>query len=199
MDVILYSAVGSNSSERVEWVLNYKAIPYKRIEVGNHELLSTYLEVNSFGYVPSISISGTLISESMAIIECLEELYPEKTLFGQNWMERAAIREVCEYVNSSIHAPQNRTVLKALRPELTEELKRELRSSWITQCLNRLEPKLWHASNFTIGDSFSAADIFIASIYKKSCQHGAVNQENYDKHLIWLREQDEVSASEPKI
>ncbi|WP_284205768.1 glutathione S-transferase N-terminal domain-containing protein, partial [Aliivibrio sifiae] len=33
MDIILYSAIGSNSSERVEWALNYKSLPYKRIEV----------------------------------------------------------------------------------------------------------------------------------------------------------------------
>ncbi|MCE9832734.1 glutathione S-transferase N-terminal domain-containing protein, partial [Vibrio diabolicus] len=32
MEVLLYSAQGSNSSERVEWVLNFKRIPYKRVE-----------------------------------------------------------------------------------------------------------------------------------------------------------------------
>ncbi|EGZ6883329.1 glutathione S-transferase N-terminal domain-containing protein, partial [Vibrio cholerae] len=33
MDLSLYSAKGSNSSERVEWMLNFKGIPYERIEV----------------------------------------------------------------------------------------------------------------------------------------------------------------------
>ncbi|MGF1889680.1 glutathione S-transferase N-terminal domain-containing protein [Photobacterium profundum] len=199
MDIILYSAVGSNSSERVEWALNYKSLPYKRMEVPSNELSTTYLKINPFGYVPTISIDGILISESMAIIECLEELYPKRALFGQTWAERAAIREVCEYVNSSIHAPQNRTVLKAFRPELTENEKREFRGSWIVQCLTKLSPKLWNTSNFAIGSSFSVADIFVASIYKKSCQHGAVRLEDYDKYLNWLSGQEQVSSSEPKI
>lgn len=199
MNIILYSAIGSNSSERVEWALNYKSIIYKRIEVYSHELSTTYLKINPFGYVPAISIDGTLISESMAIIECLEELHPKGALLGQTWIERAAIREICEYVNSSIHAPQNRTVLKSFRPELTENKKRELRGSWIKQCLTKLSPKLWKESNFAIGNSFSAADIFVASIYKKSCQHGAFRQKNYDKYLNWLNGQEQVSASEPKI
>jgi hypothetical protein len=51
MDVILYSAKGSNSSERVEWVLNYKQITYQRIEVGNEALAGSYLNINPFGYV----------------------------------------------------------------------------------------------------------------------------------------------------
>lgn len=199
MEIILYSAIGSNSSERVEWTLNYKSIPYKRVEVSSHELSTTYLKINPFGYVPTISIDGTLISESMAIIECLEELFPQRTLLGKNWGERAAIREICEFVNSSIHAPQNRTVLKTYRPELTEKEKQELRGTWITQCLIKLSPKLWTASNFTVGSSFSVADIFVASIYKKACQHGALRQENYDKYLSWLRGQEHASDSEPKI
>lgn len=38
MDLVLYSAAGSNSSERVEWALNYKGIPYNRVEVTSQEL-----------------------------------------------------------------------------------------------------------------------------------------------------------------
>ncbi|MGF1903462.1 glutathione S-transferase family protein, partial [Aliivibrio sifiae] len=60
-------------------------------------------------------------------------------------------------------------------------------------------PKLWNTSNFAIGSSFSTADIFVASIYKKSCQHGAVRLEDYDKYLNWLSGQEQISASEPKI
>ena len=62
MDVILYSAKGSNSSERVEWVLNYKQITYQRIEVGNEALAGSYLNINPFGYVPALSVDGEIFS-----------------------------------------------------------------------------------------------------------------------------------------
>ncbi|KIE20231.1 hypothetical protein SE23_15030 [Vibrio sinaloensis] len=47
--ITLYSARGSNSSQRVEWALNYKNIDYQRVEVLSEELTSSYLEINPFG------------------------------------------------------------------------------------------------------------------------------------------------------
>lgn len=75
MDIILYSAQGSNSSERVEWTLKYKAIAYARVEVTGEQLTSTYLQINPLGYVPALSVNGLVLTESMAIIECMEELF----------------------------------------------------------------------------------------------------------------------------
>ncbi|KDM93120.1 glutathione S-transferase family protein [Photobacterium galatheae] len=211
MDVILYSATGSNSSERVEWVLNYKAVPYKRIEVAPEGLKTSYLQINPFGYVPCLAVDGHLIQESMAIIECLEELFPpsgsqfissqfkasQHSLIGDSVFSRAAVRAVCEYVNASIHSPQNRTVLKAFRPELSEPSKRELRGQWITTCLETLMKQLCQTSSFAIGEQFTIADIFVASIYKKALQHGAVASPFYDQHLDWLRQDEQIAAAEP--
>lgn len=197
MDISLYSAQGSNSSERVEWALNFKCIPYLRIEVGYQELTSSYLNINPYGYVPCIDIDGYLIAESMAIIECIDELFPENSLLGHCVFQRAQIREVCEYVNSSIHAPQNRTVLKAIRPDLNEVTKRDLRGKWIEQCLEKLQQRLWKASHFAVGEAFSLADIFVASIYKKAICHGASELALYARHLAWLREHTDIANSEP--
>lgn len=197
MEVLLYSAKGSNSSERVEWVLNFKRIAYDRIEVGSDELTTTYLNINPFGYVPALSVDGSVYSESMAIIEYLEERFPNPTLLGKNLDEKTHIRRVCEYVNSSIHSPQNRTVLRFMRPELDEKPKRELRGNWIMQCLEKLSTSICSQSGFAVGDGFSAADIFVASIYKKALQHGCVNDEFYDNHLMYIRMSESVMLSEP--
>ena len=199
MNVILYGAQGSNSSERVEWTLNYKVIAYQRIEVTNAELHSSYLQINPFGYVPAISIDDHVISESMAIIECLEELFPDSPLLGRSIFHRAAIREICEYVNSSIHSPQNRSVLKALRPEFAEQDKRQFRGEWITSCLQTLEVKLCQQSGFAVAADFSAADIFVATIYKKALQHGMKSVGFYDQHLNWLRRNRKISDAEPQV
>ncbi|MBJ7556583.1 glutathione S-transferase family protein [Marinomonas spartinae] len=198
-ELILYSAQGSNSSERVEWVLDYKRIPYTRIEVTNEALHSTYREVNPFGYVPCLVVSGHTLVESMAIIEYIEETFPKDKLIGDSALERAAVRSVCEYVNASIHSPQNRTVLKAFRPELTEQSKRELRGHWIATCLNQLMGQLCADSPFAIGKHFSIADIFVASIYKKARQHGMAELPFYQQHLLWLRQNARIQAAEPCV
>lgn len=198
MEASLYSAKGSNSSERVEWVLNFKGIDYVRIEVSSDELATTYLDINPFGYVPSLRVDGSVFSESMAIIEYLEERFPNPGLLGKSLNEKTHIRRVCEYVNSSIHSPQNRTVLNFMRPELDETSKRELRGDWIMRCLEKLSGSICCESGFVVGNDFSLADIFVASIYKKALQHGCAKSDFYDNHLIYIRSYDSVVLSEPQ-
>ena len=198
MEVSLYSAKGSNSAERVEWVLNFKGIDYERIEISSDELATTYLDINPFGYVPSLRVDGSIFSESMAIVEYLEERFPYPGLFGKSLNEKTHIRRVYEYVNSSIHSPQNRTVLRFMRPELDETSKRELRGVWITRCLEKLSASICRESGFAVGKDFSVADIFVASIYKKALQHGCTRNSFYDKHLMNIRANDRVVVSEPQ-
>lgn len=197
LEIILYSAKGSNSSERVEWVLNFKAIVYQRREVSAWELTSTYLTLNPLGYVPSLAVDGVVFSESMAIIEYLEERFVSAPLLGRTLIEKAQIRRVCEYVNSSIHSPQNRTVLRFLRPELDEISKQDIRARWIMQCLEKLGTSLCLESRYAIGKEFSLADIFVASIYKKALQHGCAGNEFYTNHLKYIRANERVALSEP--
>ena len=197
MDVFLYSAQGSNSSERVEWVLNFKRIPYQRIEVSPAQLTTTYLAINPFGYVPTLSVDGVIFSESMAIAEYLEERFVANPLLGKDFNEKAAIRRVCEYVNATVHTPQNRSVLQFFRPELDELSKRKLREQWIMTCLDKLSPTICNESGFAIGHDFSLADIFVASIYKKALQHGGAGNDFYHRHLMHLRQAEHVSAAEP--
>lgn len=183
MELILYSADGSNSSQRVEWALRYKKIPYK-VHLNNSNSFGAY------GYVPAISIDGAIVSESMAILEFLEETFPEFPLLPKQALERARIREVCEYVNSTIHPAQNRSILKFLRPEVTEPEKRTLRAKWIAECLQNLRTRLFFDSRFAVGKSFSLADIFVAVIYQKGLTHGAAQDEYYEDHWAVMSEID---------
>ena len=134
----------------------------------------------------------------MAIVEYLEERFPYPGLFGKSLNEKTHIRRVCEYVNSSIHSPQNRTVLRFMRPELDETSKRELRGVWIMRCLEKLSASICRESGFAVGKDFSVADIFVASIYKKALQHGCTINSFYDKHLMYIRANDRVVVSEPQ-
>ncbi|WP_432451903.1 MULTISPECIES: glutathione S-transferase family protein [unclassified Agarivorans] len=197
MEILLYSAKGSNSSQRVEWILNFKAIPHQKIELSANELATSYRAINPFGYVPSLAVDGFVFSESMAIAEYLEEKFQNGPLLSQNINQKTNIRRVCEYVNSSIHSPQNRTVLKFFRPELDEPSKRKLRGDWIIHCLERLSATLCNESGYAIGTHFSLADIFVASIYKKALQHACIESEFYNQHLLFIRKNQRVATSEP--
>jgi len=199
MDITLYTAKGSNSSERVEWALDYKGIMYRRIEVEDAELKSAYLRINHFGYVPSLKIDSEIITESMAIIELLEEIFLQHPLLPGDSIARAKVRQVCEYINTTIHSPQNRTVLKFFNPLINSQEVKTLRCAWIVQCLQKLEPLLWKESAFAITNQFSAADIFIATMYKKALQFGVENIENFDKHLAYLRSQEQIRTTEPGL
>ncbi|NVD07696.1 glutathione S-transferase family protein [Vibrio sp. JPW-9-11-11] len=198
MEIVLYSAQDSNSSRRVEWVLNYKALIYRRVEVDVSANNSSYLAINPFGYVPSLSIDGFVVCESMAIIEYLEECFPDRLLIGRCPKERAQVRQVCEFVNATIHTPQNRTVLAFLRPELEEEQKRRLRAEWVVQCLNKLRPSLCVDSGYAVATYFTIADIFVACMYTKARQHGAEPIAFYERHLSKLRSDSQVASAEPQ-
>ncbi|NRF29554.1 glutathione S-transferase family protein [Vibrio coralliilyticus] len=197
MDVKLFAASGSNSSQRVEWALNYKQVSYQRHEVTSADLASSYLSINPFGYVPCLTVDGHAYFESMAILEYIEEAFPGDSLLGESTRERARVRFVCEFVNSSIHSPQNRTVLKFLRPELTEAEKRDLRGEWISRCLGKLSEHLFLDSAYAISTRFTLADIFVACIYKKALQHGCSESSMYQNHLNMLRQNSRIARAEP--
>jgi glutathione S-transferase len=179
MEIVLHSAPGSNSSDRVEWVLRYKEIPYEKI-------YSQDIRLNPYGYVPLLVVNGSAIAESMAIAEFLEEIFPQKPLFPDKALDRALVREICEYVNSTIHQPQNRTVLKFFIPDIADDARKQLRGEWIFHCLNKLESRLWKHSAFAVGDTFTLADIFVASIYRKAISHGAGSLPVYDSYIMGL-------------
>jgi glutathione S-transferase len=181
----------------VECALNYKGISYNRVEVTSQELKTSYLAINPFGYVPSLSVDGVVLSESMAIVEYVEEVFTGFSLLGNEPQIRADVRRVCEFVNSTIHSPQNRTVLGFLRPDLEEASKRAMRGEWITRSLDKLRPSICLDSSFAIGHQFTLADIFIASIYKKALQHGSAPIPFYDSHLNNLRSIEHIADAEP--
>lgn len=196
-ELILYTAVG-NATERVQWALNYKGIPYRQLEV---ESLAAgeYARINPFGYVPTLQIGEQLLAESLAMIEYLEEMRPTPTLFPGTALERAKIREISEFVNSTVHPVQNRSVLAYLRPELDAAGMRQLRADWLRHNLARLAPRLWRQGDYAVGEQFSLADILVAVIYKRALSQGVAAAEfpAFGNWMRFLFSQDQIRAAAP--
>lgn len=194
----LYIAPNSNTSDRVLWACAYKNIACEQVDI-RHMSKEEYLTINPYGYVPALELDGQLISESMAIVEYIEDVYPEPALLPASPLFRAQVREVCEYVNSTVHPAQNRSVLNFLRPELTPETMKELRAQWLTFSLQRLGQRLWLKSQFAVGNTFTLADIFVGVMYKRALGQGVAAEDlmAFSRHLDFLFQHSDIQSAAP--
>ncbi|WP_392339948.1 maleylacetoacetate isomerase [Moritella marina] len=126
----LYSYFRSSAAYRVRIVLNLKHISYDTIPVhlvrhGGEQNSAEYLDVNPQGLVPSLDITPTInagerelkpqiITQSTAIIEYLEEAFPQPALLPINLIERAYIRTLMQIIACDIHPVNNLRVLHYL-------------------------------------------------------------------------------------
>ena len=110
----LYNYFRSSASFRVRIVLNLKGLAYEYVPVhiakGEHKQ-SAYAEVSADGLVPTLEIDGRRLSQSMAIIEYLDELHPEPALLPADPFERAQVRALSQSIACEIHPINNLRVL----------------------------------------------------------------------------------------
>lgn len=182
----LYTYYRSSTSYRVRIALNIKglkfnSIPVHLLEDGGHQHKPEYRVINPAGEVPSLIHNGNPISQSFAIIEYLDELFPEPPLFPKSPYERARVRQVCEHINCGIHPIANLKVQQYLTKEFSasEDKKNEWVKHWIRDGMDALEKLLSKtAGAFSFGDSLTAADIFVIPQVFSSKRFG-VTLENY--------------------
>ena len=96
----LFTYYRSVSAHRVRIALNHKAVPYESIYIDEdhgEQLEEGYLQHNPQGLVPALVVNEDLtITQSAAILEFLEEYYPERPLLPQDVADRARIRSFCQ-------------------------------------------------------------------------------------------------------
>lgn len=118
-DVILHNYYRSSTSYRVRIALEMKGIEYRyvphHLRHGEH-LEPAYLAVNPQGLVPALIWSdGTLITQSLAIMEFLDEIRPEPPLLPADAAGRARVRMLAQMIACDIHPVNNLRVLTSLR------------------------------------------------------------------------------------
>lgn len=119
-DVKLYNYWRSSASYRVRIALFHKGIPFEYVPVnlaGGAQLEDAYAAVNPARAVPTLLIDGETISESMAIMEYLDEARPGPALLPKGAAARAQVRRLAEQVNSGVQPYQNLHLLKKLRTD----------------------------------------------------------------------------------
>ncbi len=162
----LYGYFRSSAAYRVRIALNLKNVAYADafVNVSKGEQHKAYSQFNPQKLVPAVEIDGHLLTQSLAIIEYLEETRPEPRLLPGDAPGRARVRGLALQVACEIHPLNNVRVLGYLVKTLgvTEEQKMAWYRHWIAEGLAALETALARdpaTGTFCHGSTPSLADI----------------------------------------
>ena len=143
----LYNYFRSSASFRVRIALQLKGLPYEYLSVhlarGDH-LKTNYGDVSADRLVPLLDLGHDRLSQSMAIIEYLDETHPEPRLLPTDPLQRAHVRALAQSIACEIHPLNNLRVLKYLTRELKvdEDTKNTWYRHWVRDGLESFERQL---------------------------------------------------------
>lgn len=170
--VTLYNYYRSSTSYRVRIALNIKNIEYKYAPVhllnnGGEQYSASYKNLNPMSEVPTLEDEGFVVGQSVAIIEYLEERFPNPSLFPKDSQKRAKIRQFCENINSFLHPLSNLKVLKYL--EETHGYDQKQKEVWINHWYQKglVALESWLQKNkgqYSFGDELTVADCFLVPL-----------------------------------
>jgi maleylpyruvate isomerase len=159
----LYSYHRSSTSYRVRIALNLKGLDYEIVPVNlleSEQRGEGYRKLNPFAGVPALEVDGRVHAQSMAILEWLDERYPNRSLLPADVEDRFVMRELALAIATELHAPLNLPVLRYLKHELghsQDEIDAWYRH-WLAKTLMPLEERL--AAHGTGDFLFDAPGLF---------------------------------------
>mgnify|MGYP003334602784 FL=1 len=168
----LYSYFRSSASYRVRIALNLKGLPYDIVPVhllkdGGEQFSAEYRALNPDALVPSLQLAdGDVLTQSLAIIEYLEEVYPAPPLLPTDPIDRAWLRSIALSIACDIHPIDNLRVLRYLQNEMgvSEDAKNRWYRHWVEQGLASVERVLARdkrVGRFCFGDAPGFADCML--------------------------------------
>jgi maleylacetoacetate isomerase len=176
MAFTLYTYWRSSAAFRVRIALNlkglaYTSVPKHLLREGGEQRRADYLALNPQGLVPALDHDGTLVTQSLAICEYLEEICPEPRLLPGNAAARAQVRAMALAIACDVHPLNNLRVLQYLRGEFTQDDAAINRwtSHWISRGFEALEQLITrhsadgrhcHGAGVTLADVFLLPQVF---------------------------------------
>ncbi len=169
MKLELFSYWRSSASWRVRLALRLKNLPYATVPVhllkaGGEQFAPEYRAISPEALVPSLRDEAWSLSQSLAICDYLEAVYPERPLLPAQPRRAAEVRSFCALIACDIHPLNNLRVLRYLSDEikLSDEQKSAWYRHWIGTGFTALEARLANrATPFAFGPEPGLAECFL--------------------------------------
>jgi len=176
----LYTFFRSSASFRVRIALNHKGLKYDPAGVnltkGEH-LAAGYQSLNPQGLVPALEDGGRLLTQSLAIIEYLDEVHPGPKLLPTDPFDRAYVRAFSQIIACEIHPVNNLRVRKYIKSsyKLDDEGVNAWYRHWIAEGFRAMEAFLARENKHgkhvfrdqvTMADCCLVPQVFNALLYK---------------------------------
>ena len=165
----LYTFFRSSASYRVRIALNLKALNCEQVPIhlrrgGGEQFSATYKAINPQALVPALEDAGRILTQSLAIMEYLEERYPKPPLLPADPADRALVRSMALIIACEVHPIQNLRVLVHLKNNMkqSEDDLNLWARHWIDLGLSAFEQIVVSSpkqSGFCFGDTPTLADI----------------------------------------
>ncbi|WP_341501490.1 maleylacetoacetate isomerase [Gallaecimonas sp. GXIMD4217] len=163
----LYGYWRSSAAYRVRMALNLKGLVAEQLPVhlvrdGGEQHKAEYAALNPAELVPTLVDGDLVINQSLAIIEYLDERYPELPLLPRDPAERAQVRALALDIACDVHPLNNLRVLQYLAGELgvSDEQKSAWYHHWIQVGFAAFEKRLQEtAGEYCFGNSITLADL----------------------------------------
>ena len=166
--MILYGYPLSSASYRVRIALSLKRLQFTSIPLdlrSGEQRLEGYLRINSQGFVPALALDdGTVLTQSAAIIEYLDEIHADPPLLPTAPLARARVRALSQAITCDVHPLNNLRVLQYLERDLGHD--KTLRDAWyrhwVRMGFDAIERRLVRdaeTGRFRHGDAPTLADV----------------------------------------
>ncbi|MGH6987114.1 MAG: maleylacetoacetate isomerase [Caulobacteraceae bacterium] len=168
MKFVLHSMWRATAPYRVRIALALKdlAFDYAPLDLaGGEQRSDSYRRLNRQGLVPALEADGRVLTQSLAIIEWLEDTHPQPPLLPSGAFERAIVRTMASIIACDVHPLNNLRVLQALGGlgvPMGSPAQQSWGSRWICEGFQALEPMVaQYGRGFAFGASPGLADCLI--------------------------------------
>ncbi len=166
MKLVLHSAKRASAPYRVRIGLNLKGLAFELRPVdlvANAHQGEAYRALNAQALVPTLEVDGRPLTQSLAILEWLDETFPDHPLLPSDAFDRATVRAMAEIIACDIHPLNN---LRILRQLTAMDIDEPARNAWVARWINdgfaALEPMVAaHSKGYAFGEAPGLVDCLL--------------------------------------